>query len=1277
MKKLFTHSLLLAITSGAAWVAPAQAQKVSAPADASAANKSTAPWAALNGRPEDVRVTSSYTDEASGLNLVYVEQLYRGIPIYNHDLTLAYSGTRLVHKAGTMVAHERLANLPATPAVAAASAVLTAVRPWMKAGVAAPQARSAATGVEAKQTFTAPGISRRDIEARLVWATDKQNRLHLAWNVNVELLGSSDWLNIRVDAATGSIIGQDNWTVHEAPMALKRHAVLGRKTGAYAPAASAAVARPSSTTAVTTSAQYLVIPYPKENPIGTSFQTETNPWTRAGANNNATTHGWHFDGTTTFANTRGNNVNAYTDLGGTDPTSPTTYAPSTTAVPSLTFSYPRDFNVSPTSTADNRNNAVTNLFYWNNIIHDVLYQYGFNEASGNFQVTNLGRGGSSGADAVRAEALDGSGTNNANMSTPADGSAPRMQMFLWDGPPTTRVNSPSGIAGDYYSVESSFSTANKLINVGPKTGALQYYNDATGGTHEACTANTANVLTGKIAVIYRGNCGFTVKVKEAQNRGAIAVLMINNQPGEPIGMGGTDNTITIPAVMISQDNGVIITNAMASGTVNVTLLATPPIDGNLDNGVITHEYGHGVSSRLTGGPAQAGCLGNAEQGGEGWSDYLGLMLTTDWTTAQLTDGPNRRGIGNFDVGLPADGPGIRAYPYSTSMTVNPLTYASVSSSAGVHANGTVWCSALWDMTWNIIQQEGSITGNLYNSAATGGNIMALQLVMLGMKLQPCQPGFLNARDAILAADDALYQGRHRCSIWRAFARRGMGVSAVQGASTNADDQTAAYDVPSGVQLEKATEPLAGNTFNITLKATCNCDAPLNNYRLTDVLPTGLQYVSSSGGTLSGNTVTFADLGFTTANETRTFTIQARAASGAACAQTFPVNDTREGTPTGGFASSATSGQVTPWAPSTTRYYSPGSAWSITGGARTSDVTLTSAAFTPTPASILSFYHYFDYEAGYDGGNVEISTNNGTSWTDAGSYFLQNGYNSSTANGACFTGASANGSAPADFIKSNINLSSFAGSSVRVRFRSRSDNSVASVGWTVDNILVTNGCGGSQLVRLYDPANNVVSTTSLVTFLTPAPLPVSLLRFDARWKAAGTELSWATASEKNADRFVVERSLDGSTWAEVGSVAAAGNSARALDYRFVDADALRLPAGMLYYRLRQLDFDGTAALSPVRLVTRPAGAGLLQLTAHPNPVGSKALHLTLQAPDAQETATLRLFDATGRVLWQEKVTLVGGTATLDCPKVAQLPAGLYLVKAELSNGSTSTVRVVRE
>src|SRR5690606_33350814 len=140
----------------------------------------------------------------------------------------------------------------------------------------------------------------------------------------------------------------------------------------------------------------------------------------------ASPYGWHDTNGAAgaeYTRTRGNNVHAYTDLdannspdAGSDPDGGS----------SLHFSFPLDLSQAPSTY---RPAAVTHLFYWNNVIHDILYQYGFDEAAGNFQVNNYGRGGL-GNDDVRAEAQDGSGTNNANFFTPADGSRPRMQMYI-------------------------------------------------------------------------------------------------------------------------------------------------------------------------------------------------------------------------------------------------------------------------------------------------------------------------------------------------------------------------------------------------------------------------------------------------------------------------------------------------------------------------------------------------------------------------------------------------------------------------------------------------------------------------------------------------------------------------------------------------------------------------------------------------------------------------------------------------------------------------------
>jgi hypothetical protein len=130
--------------------------------------------------------------------------------------------------------------------------------------------------------------------------------------------------------------------------------------------------------------------------------------------------GWVTNNTTI-----GNNVDAYLDRDNNNAADTNGRPVSATR----NFEYTFDLTAAPT-TVTNQMAAVTNLFYLNNVIHDKLYSYGFNEAAGNFQTDN-GANGGIGNDPVNAEAQDGGGTNNANFATPSDGSRPRMQMYLW------------------------------------------------------------------------------------------------------------------------------------------------------------------------------------------------------------------------------------------------------------------------------------------------------------------------------------------------------------------------------------------------------------------------------------------------------------------------------------------------------------------------------------------------------------------------------------------------------------------------------------------------------------------------------------------------------------------------------------------------------------------------------------------------------------------------------------------------------------------------------
>lgn len=223
-------------------------------------------------------------------------------------------------------------------------------------------------------------------------------------------------------------------------------------------------------------------------------------------------------------------------------------------------------------------------------------------------------------------------------------------------------------------------------------------------------------------------------------------------------------------------------------------------DGDLDSGVIAHEYGHGISNRLVGGPNNVDCLRtHDEREGEGWSDFWAYALTM----RRGDDGRTPRGIGNYVVYNEEgrSGLGIRITPYSTNMKVNPSTYETIMSAAEPHGVGYVWASMLWDLYWNLVDEYG-FNPNPYESWKTGGNNLAIQLVVDGMKFAPCEPGFAEARDAIIAADAALtgnvakgVPGKNECLIWRTFARRGLGVNARQGDFENKVDGKNGFKVP--------------------------------------------------------------------------------------------------------------------------------------------------------------------------------------------------------------------------------------------------------------------------------------------------------------------------------------------------------------------------------------------------------------------------------------------------------------------------------------------------
>ena len=894
----------------------------------------------------NVIVSNAYFNKTSGTQLVYLQQSHKGLPVFNQIQTLAFKNGKLVSAAGHQIKSiEKLSNKASgVPSITAESAVRKAMAE-KNISSSNPLSGKILPG-NSKLDFGKSGISNEKITAELMWVpVNGSKEIRLAWQVYLVPLTTSDYWLINVDAASNQVISETNLTVYCKFDSNDDHQHQNTCINENKKSNTATDIKKLSgfSPAIVNGASYRVIPYPAESPIhvGGSPDVRTNPWTLAPGN--ATSLKWHSNGTTDYTITRGNNVSASEDRDGVNSTAG---LPGTSTTPSdpLTFDFIPDFTVTPTQTTPVQNQQfnITNLFYWNNIIHDLTYQYGFNEVAGNFQANNQSRGGA-GNDFVIAEAQDGGGTNNANFSTPADGGSGRMQMYLWNG--------------------------------------------------------------------------------------------------------------------------------------------NPQKDGDVDNGIIVHEFAHGISNRLTGGPAQAGCLGNQEQMGEGWSDYFALMSTQNWATATINDGfGSPRGIGTYAAGQAATGVGIRPRRYTTNMAINEITYANLPTQAIPHGVGFVWCTMLWDMTWEIIQQAG-INPNIFDPTGAGGNTIALKLVTEGMKLQICSPGFVDGRDAILQADQILYNGQYRCAIIAAFARRGLGLDAKQGLSTSRSDGTAGFStVESTLALtQSVTQQLEGLNVTYTNRVVAGPCSGLTNYLLTNTLPSNVTYVS--GGTYNaGNRVVSFPVTLN-AGQAQNYAFTVRINNGS----WFPtVNLINEQVTTATIPASWTTSSINGinfTVSSAQSRSAPNSFFGVNANIATdfSIATNTAVALGATPPA-LSFWHNYNTEDGWDGGVVEISTNGGSSWVDLGSNMTENGYNGSMGTGsnnpiggrAAFTGNS-NG-----FIKTTVSLASFVNQNALFRFRVGSDDNTTVTGWYIDDILLQSKAMVSMRSNLFNASGTRVNISDTTT-----------------------------------------------------------------------------------------------------------------------------------------------------------------------------------------------------
>ncbi len=1013
-------------------------------------------------------VSDSYRTEVSGLSHVYLQQVWQDIVVERAILNVNVARDGRILSLGNRF----LSNLsgstngptPSFGAVEAARLAITAIDLDAPPSLQVLQAKPEGS----RHTLLGDGdVSASDIPAQLVWLPVSATDVRLAWKVELDIIATSNLWQIYVDAHSGDILDKVDLVIHDA---WGDPAPQGKAAEGTAPRRSSQVFASPNRDKGAGGASYAAFEIPAEYPYENNDPSDPGDDVPPGdaeggrvtvvdpADATASPFGWHdTDGTAgaEFTIPQGNNVHAYLDRDANNV--PDAGEPDGGA--SLDFTgalVPLDL-INDGPTAYGAASAV-NLFYWNNIIHDVLYQYGFDEAGGNFQENNYGNGGA-GSDSVNAEAQDGAGTNNANFSTPSDGSNPRMQMFTWTS-------------------------------------------------------------------------------------------------------------------------------------------TTPNRDGDFSSGIITHEYGHGVSNRLTGGPGNVGCLNNSEQMGEGWSDWLGLVLTANAGDAATT----LRGLGTYALGQPPEsGPGIRPAPYTTDFATNNFTYGSTSGGLSVpHGIGFVWSTIIWEAYWDLVTEHG-FNPDVYGDWTTGGNNLAIQLVMDGMKLQACSPGFVDGRDAILMADVNLTGGANECILWKAFARRGLGVSAAQGSSGTNGDNVEAFDfpvacdflgtAPSSIEIcagddavydvtiggaftppvtmstvgapagtsssfdpnPVATAPgmttltlsstggLATGTYPFDIRGddtvttfdsgvelvvfdaapgTINLTAPSNGQGNVSINPTLEWSAAPNGGTYSVEIATdmaFMDivetasglevnsysvmLGLDTATTyywrvsvdnacgseaaTAPFSFVTTTGPGDCAIGVTPTMDFEDDFESGatGWTSSAGTGTDT-WALASDRVHSGTSAFHADNVSSVADQYLVSPSIVlPLAGSPLTlrFWNYQEIEdsgtACFDGAVVEISTD-GTTWTRLEAELLTDPYDGlvSTSFSNPIGGENAWCGDPQDWLESVVDIDAWAGDTVQFRFRLATDSSVDHPGWWVDDVAVQS-CESGGLFNDGFEAGNVSAWSS--------------------------------------------------------------------------------------------------------------------------------------------------------------------------------------------------------
>ncbi|MBL7815301.1 MAG: M36 family metallopeptidase [Saprospiraceae bacterium] len=1021
-------------------------------------------WGLTESDIADVAVQYNYETQHNGLTHVFLIQRKNGIEVYNAIVNVNVLPSGEVLFAGNRFIPNLKINATA-PTLSPVQALSIAAS---DVGLLFSEKNTPLSIVSKNESiFEDKSVSHQKMTVKLLFFPNiETGESRLVWDINIDATNSDDHWSIRIDAMSGAVLDKKSLTLH---CSFDEHFLKNQETDCpehFSYPLSKTSVEPQKmieTTTLAGNGTYRVFKLPTESPLYGNSILVDDP-----ADVLASPYGWHDTSGTVgadFTITRGNNAHAFLDLYNRN----VSQGDEPNGGQNLVFDYP----YSPFASADSVKNAATvNLFYMTNMMHDISFRYGFDEVAGNFQQKNY-TGQGRGNDHVLSQAQDGGKLpdptlNNANFSPPVDGLNGRMQMYLWSrrNLPHLEVTAPASLVRVY---NTGVATFGPRLPFTPISGQVVLFNDGTANPTRACNPSKVN-LAGKIALIDRGTslsgCSYARKIINAQDSGAIAVIICYNSTTTPNVFGDTIDELArqvrIPSIIMSSTDCDRLKLAVGND-LQVRLFGTPAdtvgvdfVDGDFDNGIIAHEYGHGISTRLTGGPLNSSCLSQGEQMGEGWSDFFAMI-----TSAKPGDRGNMaRGMGNFALRQNTNGVGIRRYPYSTDMTINPHTYNNIYlNQASPHPIGEIWATTIWDLYWAMVDKYG---WNADITNRTSGNGKAIQLVMDGMKLQPCNPGFLDGRDAILAADRANNNGENQCLIWEVFARRGMGVSAKQGLGSRATDNVEAFDVlPTCSNALKFTKSVssninAGETFDVSLKVINYKKTTAKNLAIRDVVPDSASFVGLISPTTGPISITFPNqLAFPIIDSLRSgdsLEIKYRLRSSASKTSKSQLFEGFE-RPTILFDSLIASGSRT-WARAqdTKRPLGKRSVMAA-NGTGTSDqlLSLTQPILISGKQPVVRFWHRFNTEGGNDSGIFEAYVENDTGWQDLSSKMFRNNATGPTYLTYPFK-TQAFWGVQDSFEATYVDLKDFVGKKIQVRFYFKSNATINSTGWFVDDLL---------------------------------------------------------------------------------------------------------------------------------------------------------------------------------------------------------------------------------